>query len=176
MEVPEILGVMLWKRIVGLGLAVGVAGLWVGHSSAELRDSRAHLVDSFGKFRVLEGRLAGFSYQPLSKQAIPPELMRDGARRFNAWARRQPASQVAVEVALLRFLEERRDTALGYLGKALQRRGDASSLSDLAAVYLDRGIVETRPFDLIHALDAATRAVQADPQMSEARFNLALAL
>lgn len=175
MEAPEILRITLWRKVVGLGLAAGVVGVWVGHSSGKRSESRTHLVDSFGKFRILEGRLAGFPYQPLTHNPIPPELMLSGARRFNTWARRQPTSQVAVEVALLWLLEGRRDTALGYLGEALPRRGDAASLSDLAAIYLDKDIAE-EPVDLIRALDAGTRAVQVDPQMSEARFNLALAL
>jgi CHAT domain-containing protein/tetratricopeptide (TPR) repeat protein len=166
----------LWKRALGLSLVVGVVGAWVASSGKDRSESRVRLVRTLGGERVLEGRLAGFPYRPLPKERISREALTTAARQFNTWAGRQPASYVAIEKAFLWLLEGRRDLALGYLGEALPRNGDAISLSDLAAAYLERGIAENEPLDFIRALDAADRAFRLDPKLPEARFNLALAL
>ena len=52
---------------------------------------------------------------------------------------------------------------------------DPRLLSDLAAAYLVRARRTDRPEDLPRSLDAAQRAVASDPNLPEARFNLALA-
>ena len=52
------------------------------------------------------------------------------------------------------------------------RPADAALLSDLAAAYLATSRMDQR----LLALGAASRAVEADPSLPDARFNLALAL
>lgn len=73
------------------------------------------------------------------------------------------------------------DRAVEALETAALRTPDdgpkrARILSDLAAAYLIRAAVQDRPLDLIQAMDAADRALEADPDLPEARFNHALAL
>ncbi|HJQ39141.1 MAG TPA: CHAT domain-containing protein [Thermoanaerobaculia bacterium] len=54
-------------------------------------------------------------------------------------------------------------------------RGDARIWSDVSAAYYVRAQREDRASDLLAALAAAERALQADPHNTHARFNLALA-
>jgi CHAT domain-containing protein len=74
-------------------------------------------------------------------------------------------AQDDVESAIDRLQQLSRDTA-----------PDATILSDLAAAYLARVPSKERATDAVAALDAAARAVAISPRLSEARFNLALAL
>lgn len=52
----------------------------------------------------------------------------------------------------------------------------ARILSDLAAAYLVRAAKDERPLDLVLALDASGRALEASPDLPEALFNHALAI
>jgi CHAT domain-containing protein len=64
------------------------------------------------------------------------------------------------------------DAAIG----ALQRfaRANTTAMSDLAAAYYLRAERQDRASDLLRALEAADRAVAADPKLAAARFNRAL--
>lgn len=67
--------------------------------------------------------------------------------------------------------------AVKKLKEAARRSpGNATLLNDLAAAYLAQAYLADEPEDLVRALDTAARALEADPSLPEARFNLALAL
>lgn len=94
-----------------------------------------------------------------------PDLLHARGVWYLLWPEQDGAPSRAVEA-----LET---AALRTPDEAAQR---ARILSDLAAAYLVRAAVRDRPLDLIQAMDAADRALEADPDLPEARFNHALAL
>ena len=53
---------------------------------------------------------------------------------------------------------------------------DPGALTDLAAAYFVRAKRQDKPWDVLHAFDAADRAVKATPNLAAARFNRAVAL
>lgn len=69
------------------------------------------------------------------------------------------------------------ERAIGYLQSASRlAAAPAPALADLSAAYLDRAGRTQDPRDLLEALDAAARAVEADARHPAARFNLALSM
>ncbi|MBV8516177.1 MAG: CHAT domain-containing protein [Acidobacteria bacterium] len=69
------------------------------------------------------------------------------------------------------------DAAIRRLRTLAEQQPQAGRLwSDLAAAYALRAERDDRPSDLLRSLDAAEAAIARDPQLTEARFNRALAL
>lgn len=69
------------------------------------------------------------------------------------------------------------DQAISYLGAATRlAEAPASAYADLAGAYLARAERSHAVGDLIEALEAGSRAVEAEPANRAARFNLALSL
>jgi CHAT domain-containing protein len=125
----------------------------------------------------VEGRLAGLAWAPYrlaTAVKIVPESLpaAEGVTRGEA-----PAPELR-QVDARRALDSGDlDGAIAALARAVDRTpGDAVSWSDLAALRLERATRLSQPFDAIRALAAATRAVEADPGLSAALFNQALAL
>lgn len=93
--------------------------------------------------------------------------------------RRGPATlrASAVEGVLVRGERRAIDRPIERLEEAVAVDDtDAGLFSDLAAAYMVRAQIEDKPLELVRSLSAAGRAVELDPQLSEARFNHALAL
>ncbi|MGE3274891.1 MAG: CHAT domain-containing protein [Vicinamibacterales bacterium] len=137
--------------------------------------------------RTIEPRVSGrFAYAPLG---APSRAAGDGAVIPAPWRLVAAAGQVredfhddltadgrrAVGVAAL--LVGDFDGAVQALEEASSAApSDARVLSDLAAAFHERARVGGRPDDLPRALDAAERAVAADPSLPLAWFNRALAI
>ncbi|HEX5716029.1 MAG TPA: hypothetical protein VF179_07710, partial [Thermoanaerobaculia bacterium] len=85
---------------------------------------------------------------------------------------RSRSPRALADLALVQFLAGEREKARATLEMAARGSRDPSILSDLAAVLLDT----LPPSEKIRALDVARQAVEADPDLLEARCNFALAL
>jgi len=149
----------------------------------------AELVAAVGQRRLVEPRLSGgFAYAPLASPSRGPgELDRsdpadwkifEAAARVDERAREPEASaDDRRALALAHLLLHNADRAIEQLEAVLESAPrDARLLSDLAAAHLVRADREDRPLDRTVAIDLAARAVERDPDLLEARFNLALAL
>lgn len=72
---------------------------------------------------------------------------------------------------------DRLDRVILHLEETARRaKGKAEALSDLSAALLVRAKVESRPLDLLRALDAVNRALAESPRLPEALFNRAKTL
>jgi CHAT domain-containing protein len=123
--------------------------------------------------RPAEGRLVGMAWAPYRGRSERRAPMR---RRLAA----TPAagsSAAARRSAATALREADPDRAIRELQAAVnQAPRDASLWSDLAAACLARAEAGSDPYDLVLALAAAARAVEREPGLLAARFNLALAL
>jgi CHAT domain-containing protein len=112
---------------------------------------------------------------PPSREAAPLSARAAAAARARADA---GALQAAAAVDLM-WSDGRApiDQAIGYLQTASRLSSrPASVLSDLSAAHLLRAERAQSPRDLLAAVEAADRALEADPGHLSARWNLALAL
>jgi CHAT domain-containing protein len=75
-----------------------------------------------------------------------------------------------------RFTSSPGGTVLDFEQAVRRDPQNARLLNDLGAVYLLRGYRDDQPEDFVRALDTFAKARATDPSLSEARFNLALAL
>jgi CHAT domain-containing protein len=99
------------------------------------------------------------------------------AQRIQARAEQRASPRELGDLALLQLIEGRPSAAVETLEKATSKAaGDGALLSDLAAAYIARAAEGNRPYDYVRALAVADRALRVDPDLSEARFNRALAL
>ena len=162
--------------------------------------NREELVRTIGA-RPFEPRLTGnFRYLPCKTSPVPassediiPEPAcqgamvagssdRDAVMQLGARAEERIASADGLwvwAVALLSALHEERgaDEAIQALQTLTVREPNgAAGWSDLSAAYIVRAERRDDPFDLLLALAAADRAVELNPDLAEARFNLALVL
>lgn len=186
-------------------LSLGVASLVFAPCQRDSHRENAGIEEiaaALGRQRLVEPRLTGFDvYAPCShlkdsKRLTPravcaprplpgtPEFkeVRKAASRLERSARRDPAEDGAQEeVAVARLVwsggAKSVDAAVEALENAVEREPkNARFLSDLSAAYYVRAQEKDEPQDLVRALDAAARAKKADPDLLEARFNLALTL
>lgn len=158
-------------------------GAWAGfnHPQDSIADLRCRLIDEAGPARPFEARLAGLDYAPLGTQIGVSRDFRQTLREIERRIVNDPSPDASGVRALLNLiggasLAARLESVIGDLEEASSEPGAGAYLwSDLSAVYLasaDRGAAWNYP----RALEAALRAVQADNELPEARFNLALAL
>lgn len=184
---------MQQKRIVTRGrgamvglLAAGLAASWAGLRQQEFShtpaDLRSQLIEEVGPIRPFEARLAGLDPAPSATRprALSSELQQI-FRKIQWEAVRAPSPDALGARALAKLILQPDSAAqlgsvLADLEQATSRSSTGARLwSDLAAAYLasaDRGDAWNYP----RALEAASRAVQIDGDLVEARFNLALAL
>ncbi|PYQ62914.1 MAG: hypothetical protein DMF53_11895 [Acidobacteria bacterium] len=176
-----------------LALSLGLAGCAFTGCHSQHATARS------GRLRSVEPRLTdGAAYascriDPRSKDLIPdavcgPPRQRPGkgsaaeaARRSALRGGEAPAEREAGRDALGDLLSQEgtreSDRAVRRLEKEVAAAPhEARAWSDLAAAYLVRAQRTDDPRDLLHALEAATRATREDGRLPEARFNRALAL
>lgn len=142
--------------------------------------------ESSGPPRPVEPRLAGSDYAPCRPDPKPDDLVpeprcaeaKGSDLATPSRAQRGPSdNDPAIAALLARGDEASVDRAVRMLERsAAEEPKDASTLSQLAAVYVVRAQRQDEPYDLVLALGAADRAVAADPALLEARFNRALTL
>jgi len=164
-------------------LAVACVGLMVRH--ARVPDALAPILRlaADAKTRPTEARLAGFPHRRIATRQRGHDREELSLRRLRFAAGsladdlhdvlRAEAAHVGGVAALIGLREE----AIERLRAAVDAKpGDARYWNDLAAALYTRGRAEVDPHDLVHALDAADRALQIAPQFAEAAFNRALIL
>lgn len=166
-------------------LAVGAA-VWVGRGEAPVSRYRAALVEASAAdtHRLVLPRLSGgFPYLP------PPVVTRGGLRTSpsadvrvaaaelekRAGNDEDPDGRAAFGVA--RLVAGDFDGAVTALAGALRSRPDSVAIAtDLSAAYLTRANRFDNDDDRLLGLEAADRAIAADPSAVEPYFNRALAL
>jgi CHAT domain-containing protein/tetratricopeptide (TPR) repeat protein len=115
-------------------------------------------------------------------QRDPPDRVLELAARAAATLRAGVDPDALHAAALVDLLWT--DGAAGSVDDVVGRLQSAARLSprpapvlaDLAAAHVERAARTQDPRDLLEALDAAARAVEADPHLPAARFNQALSL
>jgi Flp pilus assembly protein TadD len=143
------------------------------------------LVAAVRDTRPAEGRLAAnFTYAPPpttmrsagTGRTLTPEVEAAVARLQQSVAG-QSGTGALRSLGIAALVEGQLDAAVESLERAARSApGDPAVLADLSAVYLERARQPSGNDDAQRAYDAASRAIQADPAMQAARFNLALAL
>jgi tetratricopeptide (TPR) repeat protein len=132
--------------------------------------------------RPTEARLTGgFPYAPppsalrgTDAPAVPPDVRLAAAKLEKlATEHDTPETWAAAGVAYLTLKDA--DSAITALERAASRRRDSRLDSDLAAAYLTRAWRTDRTDDWERARAAASRALETDPNLREAQFNLSLA-
>jgi len=143
-------------------------------NAPQRQDSR-DVLDHFTRYRVTKSFQA--RDQSESKTAPSPHgrgALRESSRSLDE---AEPSPESLHDLGLRRLAERRyREALLTLESLSLQPGAGGAALSDLAAVYLERGQAEGRPFDFVLALSAAHRALAAQPRLAEALFNRAEAL
>lgn len=146
----------------------------------------AELAQATDGQRTVEGRLTGgFGYGPLRA----PVRSAAGTAAPNDWALLAAAAKISEEaekspvaanlhgLGLAALVLGDHDEAISALEDATSEEPETGRYqSDLAAAYLARAQAADRPDDLTRGLTAAERALKADGDLLEARFNRALAL
>src|SRR5262245_53255343 len=165
--------ILLWGGlcaavVVGVGLSVQQGSL-----TAKGLDGRTEPVRAFGTQRQIEGRLTGgFGDDENRLFSAPASEMRGVIQGGDATS----SPEGLADRGVFELSNRKWDEAVDHFEEAAARRpGDAKITSDLAAAYLERGRRTGRAFDDLLALVAAERSVTADPLLSEALFNRALA-
>jgi tetratricopeptide (TPR) repeat protein len=143
-----------------------------------LQATLARLDQSLGEFRPIEARLSGASYRPVvswtrapAPGADAPLDVRESANAVQRAALSAAPAAGARALAKMYLLTGRPDRAVDALAPFVSVAHDAAFLSDTSAAYFTRAPDRDRA----HALDAAARAVEIEPRLVEAWFNLGLA-
>jgi CHAT domain-containing protein len=125
--------------------------------------------------RPLEARVTGgFPHAPYRPGCKDTGSLRTAAVREVRGGSSPDALGAAAVVDLLDCHPEK---AIELLQRAIKvSPRDPRLLSDLAAAHLQRGELESSPYDLVQALTAADHSLKLSPSFPEARFNQALAL
>lgn len=140
---------------------------------------RAELVSELGQVRLSEARWTGgfahATYEPASHRPPLTAEARELGQKINRETLDTP--RAVSDWAFAKLIEGKVEEAAA----AMERYGkekpvDGPFLTDFSAVLVERSRKLRQPEDLIHALTAAEKAVQAAPTLPEARFNLALVL
>lgn len=150
-------------------------------SSQPYSESHRQLIDAIGKDHHLQARLCGgLPAGNRGKSTLNWASLRAAARAERSidrelTLRRSPFNlAAAAAVALLRH---RSAEAIALLEEASTTLpSDARLWSDLSAAFGAQAEADASPFAFVRAVSAADRALEVDPSLSEARFNLAQAL
>jgi CHAT domain-containing protein len=174
-----------FRHPVWLAAAAAVVVLFTAIVWIAVRDRAANpladLVAAVGPRRLVEPRLSGgFAYAPLAAASRGTgELDRSDPSNWKIYeaAAKAASADDRRALALAHLVLQNSDAAIEQLERLLEGSpGDARLLSDLAAAHLVRADREDRALDRAKAIDLASRAVERDANLLEARFNLALAL
>lgn len=163
-------------------LLLGLCGLLIYGSSEPLpgvSPERAALAEELGEERFSEARWTGgfphAPYKSASDRLTLTSEARELGQEINAQVEGSP--RAVSDRALVKLIEGKIEEAASSMeAYAKENPGDGHFLSDLSAVLVERSRTLRQPEDLIPALVAAEKAVQASPSLPEARFNLALVL
>jgi CHAT domain-containing protein len=125
--------------------------------------------------RPLEARVSGgFPHARYKSGCKDSRSLRAGAGQ-EARGGSSPSDLGAA--AVVDLLDCHPEKAINLLEQALAASSrDPRLLSDLAAAHLQRGDLESSPYDIVQALTVADRSLKLSPSFPEARFNRALAL
>jgi hypothetical protein len=176
-------GVMAAAAVVLLVVTPWRAWLGLDRTDADPSTLRVELADAGKTVRFIEPRLSGFAYHPyLTSRSTrvgppprPPDVER-AAARIELWARSHPSPDADDLLAVARLTSADHDGAIALLERSVaEHPQSATMLNDLAAAYIDRGLL-SRIDDLRKGLALARQAQTLDPNLLEARFNEALAL
>lgn len=164
-----------------LSLAAWARGLWGTGVRVDISSARRQLVEAVGAVRPSEGRLiGGFSYARFVPDSAPVKSdreLKEAREQIESALKREGSPQSFADAGVLNLLGGQLDRAVAFLERAAKRDSTSAAIwSDLAAAYLARFEKGSSFTDLLDALDAAEQAVEADPTLSEAQFNLASAL
>jgi CHAT domain-containing protein len=177
----------VWLAAAAAAVILFTATVWIAvrdRSAGPLAD----LVAAVGERRLVEPRLSGgFAYGALASPTRGGELDRTDPQNWKIFEAAAKANERARDpqataddrraLALAHLVLQDADGAIDQLERMLASAPeDARLLNDLAAAHVVRADREDRPLDRAKAIDLASRAVERDPTLLEARFNLALAL
>lgn len=105
------------------------------------------------------------------------ELLSEATLAVYSELGKNPTPDKLHTLALLNILKGRYTEAIDNLENILNKERKSSQiLNDLAVAYSERGDVQKRPEDLMHALSLIDEAIALDNSLLEAKFNRALLL
>jgi tetratricopeptide (TPR) repeat protein len=181
-----------WRTpMVGAGLAAAAA-IWLAVAPPaslirwwmpDARPELQQMVAAVGPRRATVGRITGgFEWGPRPSvtrgltDEVRPE-MRLALARLAEEAERAPTARALAARGSSQLAAGQIDPAIRDLEAALAADDRmAFAWSDLAAAYIGRRSLTGEAQDAVRARDAARRALAINPELPEARFNLALAL
>ncbi len=169
-----------------LVMAVQVQPAWWPGGRGVADQRLADLVDAVGQERTVEARLTGgFRHGHLrapvrSGGSLAPSdnwTLYAAAGKIREAAEQDATAANLHALGLAHLLLGNHDAAIEAFEDAIAEDPQAALFrSDLAAAYLARATQLDRPDDFPRALSAAEKALAANAQLLEARFNKALAL
>ena len=163
--------------LIALGLALGLLnGSPHTHRHSALA-VRTDMADALRSARPFEGRLEGVSHVPFDPAAAVGEasLMRV-FRRVRGLSEILPEDELLAVQGFAQLVSGNAGAAVATLEEAVRDRASAQGFNDLAVAYLARAQSMPRAYDLILALEAASRALELEPGLPAALFNRALVL
>lgn len=168
----RLLCVLAPLAILTLVWNVGLAFFF--RESSLILDFRDKIATELGPIRPTAARLVGLQYAPweAGNSKVPSDKLRKIWQLLGKSSRKTNYSSGE---GLLKLIEGKPEEAAEILADSLAESLGASGvvLSDLSAAHL---ACQGDPIHLLFALDAADRAVKANPSLHEARYNLALSL
>ncbi|HEV8240833.1 MAG TPA: CHAT domain-containing protein [Thermoanaerobaculia bacterium] len=179
-----------WVAAAAVVMVAVPAALWMatrGEEAPWRTNPRAPLIAATAEARPLLPRLTGgFHWAPVTEVKRGISASNGGADAWRYYAAAEAVRQAAVTssqpetlgaLADAHYLVGNLDSALATLGRALAARpSDPGLRSDLAAVYLARGMQDGGSADAAAALELASAALRSAPALLEAKFNQAIAL
>src|ERR1700687_6211261 len=146
------------------------------------QEIRPLLLDALAmRSRPFEARLVGSPFAPFDAAdtaQLATGKVRNAIRRSMRELAKHPSPETLGDAALAKLLADKPNEAVSLLEQAVTNvPNKAYLLSDLSAAYLVQATRQgTAHDDLAAALAMAVRALAADPNLREARYNEALAL
>ena len=177
-----------WVAAAALALVVAPTVAWLSLRSERPpwhRDPRAPLIAATTDVRPLAPRLTGFRWAPTrdtwrsvsSVRADTSWSYYAAAEKVRKAAIATPSADRLGALADAHLLAGDLDRALVTLARALADDPDNPRLrNDIGAAYLARGQQQGTAADIARAVEMSSSALAADPTLTEAWFNRALAL
>jgi cytochrome c-type biogenesis protein CcmH/NrfG len=179
-----------WLRVGGIVAAAAavIIAVRIGWQTDRVGANRRELVAAVSAeaTRPIDGRLTGgFAYGP------PPSAVRSADQRagtdaprvqvvvaaIEREARTSPSPELESTLGVAYLLTGDLDKAIAALERAtVLQPNNPRFWSDLSAAYIERGLRAGGSDDYRRAREAADRALSLDPDLVEARFNLAASI